>query len=134
MKKCKPRKLTALLLALALLLSMLPTGIVLAQDTGGAPPDPILYLDMEDVSDGKLTNLMDGKTFDIQGSYEQIASANGTKALSLDGQHDLCRSGQRLPGQRRLHGDRLGQRQLSDHRAGVHFWNVTHNRVRAECL
>lgn len=68
MKKCKPRKLTALLLALALLLSMLPTGIVLAQDTGGAPPDPILYLDMEDVSDGKLTNLMDGKTFDIQGS------------------------------------------------------------------
>lgn len=91
-------RLIALLLMLALLLSAAPltTLAVGGQTEEDKAPQPILYLDMEDISDGSVTNLMDEQTFTIEGNAtETVTSPNGTKALVLDGSTNYINVGKK---------------------------------------
>ncbi len=56
----------------------------LAVDTD---PQPILYFDMEEIQDGKVTNQADGKAFAIEGSLKALRddAPNGSMALEFDG-------------------------------------------------
>ena len=54
---------------------------------------PIVYLDMNEVTDGKVTNRADGKTFDFNGAVEQVEADNGIKGLKFDGSSNYINLG-----------------------------------------
>ena len=54
---------------------------------------PIVYLDMNEVTDGKVTNQADGKTFDFNGAVEQVEADNGIKGLKFDGSSNYINLG-----------------------------------------
>ena len=86
------KRITALLLALVICFScvgVLPISAAEPEQNyseGTPAPQPILYLDMEDVTDAQVTNKIDNKSYAINGSsVKQAESLNGTKALEFDG-------------------------------------------------
>ena len=54
---------------------------------------PIVYLDMNEVTDGKVTNQADGKTFDFNGAVEQVEADNGIRGLKFDGSSNYINLG-----------------------------------------
>ena len=54
---------------------------------------PIVYLGMNEVTDGKVTNQADGKTFDFNGAVEQVEADNGIRGLKFDGSSNYINLG-----------------------------------------
>ena len=54
---------------------------------------PIVYLDMNEVTEGKVMNQADGKTFDFNGTVEPVEDENGIKGLKFDGSSNYINMG-----------------------------------------
>lgn len=84
MKKASSRLLAALMV-LVMTLGVIPVPVLAAEAPKKEEPQPILYLDMENIQNGLVTNKADNKQFQIHGTYTEKESPNGTKALCFDG-------------------------------------------------